>query len=160
MKQDPSSIPSYECTALNMSLAGSTRDDEEFGSNNKEDDAHETSDDEGIEHEFKHLVEARLKNSGKRYNPLREPVPKFPAYHPSFNRAKELAETLIGDMMDLLKSSNYQDVSVVALLEQLAEHQKITFPDAKRIGIVGGSGIGKSSLINALLDSPGLAPSV
>ncbi|MCJ1285351.1 hypothetical protein MMC26_004691 [Xylographa opegraphella] len=83
------------------------------------------------------------------------------------------AKTL-GGAAWILQKSAYQHAETAKLLESMLRHQVIAYPKAKRIGLMGYSGvgkllytpgimqldgrnIGKSTLINSLLDTPGLA---
>lgn len=129
-------------------------------SSNADTSSDEVSDDQGIESEFKSPVAAILKAFDKPYDPLLEPSPKFPVYHPSFAKAEILCEELMAKGVKLLEASSYQDSSVKELQQAFERCRKVKYPEAKRVGIVGDSGVGKSSLINALLDTEGLAACV
>ena len=125
-----------------------------------EEDESRTSDDEGIEAEFKSRVDAIIRGVSEPYDHMNESAPNLAAYHPSFNRAEALCGEVTADAAALLKASAYRDNMVTALLERIEEHHKVKYSEAKKVGIVGNLGVGKSSLINAVLDTPDLAPNV
>ena len=125
-----------------------------YDSSGKDED---TSDDEGIADEFKSRVDCIIKGFDQHYDSAHEDMPRYAAYHPSFVKAEALCEEVLADAVKLFKSSDYHDLTVAELLEQTIKYQKISYPDAKKVGIAGNSGVGKSSLINALLDTPELA---
>ena len=130
---------------------------EDYHSSNEDD---ETSDDEGIEEEFKSRIDAILKGFEKPYDPFEEKTPRFAAYHPSCRTAARMCEDIVAEAVKLLQLSEYQDSNVRDLYDQTVRHKKINYPSAKTVGLVGNSGVGKSSLINALLDQPNLAAQV
>jgi putative ribosome biogenesis GTPase RsgA len=66
-------------------------------------------------------------------------------------------------MANVLSSSNLHQEngsSVASLYQQATELQKFQLPSSQIIGLIGTSGVGKSSLINRLLDQGKLAMEV
>ena len=132
--------------------------DDAISTNESDDD--QISDSEGILSEFKSRVVAILKGFGQPYDSRQEPTPQFSIYHPSFQIAESKCVELVGTAIDLLKNSTYQDKTVINLRERLERFRHIKYPEPRKVGIVGDSGVGKSSLINAILDKEGLAACV
>ncbi len=131
--------------------------DEESESESDETDAALSDDGTGVEDEFKDEVEAIIQGFGIPYDPSNENTPNLPAYHPSFLKVEQFCAQLLEDAAQLLKTSEYKDAKLLDLQEQAVAKQTTSCPKPRRIGMVGDSGVGKSSLINSLLDTPELA---
>lgn len=177
-----------EITVKKESSAGSSCAVQPSSKNHDENDEHsksekdgvddESSDDDvGILEEFKEKVDAVIKGFCNPYDPSTEAAPKFPAYHPSFSKVEKYCGELLTDAAELLKKSDYQDSRLLELGKHAELHQTLRFPRQRIIGLVGDSGVGrlprivslseitdyslgKSSLINSILDSPEIAPQV
>ena len=119
-----------------------------------------TLSDEDIKNEFEPRIDAIIQSLTSQYDPLTEQEPEYPAYHESFKKAQRLCEEIATDAVELLKLSTYQDSSVRDLRQRFQSCQTVKYPETKKIAIFGNSGVGKSTLINALLDSVGLASTV
>ncbi|KAL6720208.1 hypothetical protein ACLMJK_002129 [Lecanora helva] len=128
------------------------------------DDGHEqdedSSDVEATSDDIGAMVQAVSDNFDSPYDVAAERPPKLPAYSSSFAKVEKLCKEIFTDAENILESSSYQDKSTRYLLEVIKQRKEIKYDKPKRIGIVGESGVGKSSLINAILDSPGLASAV
>ena len=127
---------------------------------NESEDSNESSDDEGIAAQFRSRVNAIFKSTNKPHDSSREIAGSFVIHHASFVKSEQLCDNLLQKGIQLLNDSPYQEQSVFELRELLESARKIPYPEPKKIGVVGESGVGKSSLINALLNAKGLASNV
>ena len=91
------------------------------------------------------------------YNPMNEILPKLPVYHPAFLRAVQICTKLVEDAVVILKNAEYKDTRVLQLLRKAANSKTLKYPRPRMVGLIGDSGVGKSSLINSLLDTPDIA---
>ena len=57
----------------------------------------------------------------------------------------------------VLKNAEYRDTRVLQLLEKASNGQDLEYPNPRIGSLMGDSGVGKSSLINSLLDTPKIA---
>jgi ribosome biogenesis GTPase A len=94
------------------------------------------------------------------YDPATERFPMLPIYHPAFQQAEELTHSIIRGFQEFIATSNYKDDEIKYLLRELEELEHPKYPTALRIGLIGDSGVGKSSLINSLLGVESIAPQV
>ncbi|CAO2651427.1 Nn.00g039970.m01.CDS01 [Neocucurbitaria sp. VM-36] len=88
-----------------------------------------------------------------------EPPPAL-LHMPEIRDALANARTLTSRMVDVLSSSNLHrenDSSIGNLHQQAKRLHEFQLPSSRIVGLVGDSGVGKSSLINSLLDKIGLA---
>ena len=102
-----------------------------------------SDDDIGAHNEFKESIDAVHHGFNNPYDPSIEETPNLPAYHPSFLNVEKLCVQLLGDAAQMLKNSEYKDAKISDLYEQAMARQTITTPKARRIGLVGDSGVGK-----------------
>ncbi|MCJ1294120.1 hypothetical protein MMC34_005677 [Xylographa carneopallida] len=93
---------------------------------------------------------------GKPYSAASE-TPRLAAFHPSFRMVERMSSEILGGGAWILQKSAYEHAETAKLLESMLRHQVIAYPKPKRIGLMGDSGVGKSTLINSLLNTPGLA---
>lgn len=107
--------------------------------------------------EFRDRVEAIKEGAETQYNPMSEALPKLPAYHPSFVKAERYCSELMEDAALVLKNAEYKDTRISQLLEKAIRGQSLEYPKPRLVGLIGDSGVGKSSLINSLLDTPDIA---
>ena len=107
--------------------------------------------------EFRDRVNAIKDGADKMYNPMNEALPRLPAYHPSFLKAEEYCSDLMKEAALLLKNAQYKDTRILQLLQKSLNGQKLEYPKPRIVGLIGDSGVGKSSLINSLLDVPDIA---
>ncbi|KAL9588376.1 MAG: hypothetical protein Q9203_002813 [Teloschistes exilis] len=113
----------------------------------------EAKDGQGIQER----INEKIQNLDTPYNSIQEPLPNIPAYHPSFARLENHYEDLLEAAIKTLESSTYHDDVTDRLSKECRNLRKIQYPHAQVVGLVGDSGVGKSSLINAILDTPELA---
>lgn len=132
----------------------------EWTNNNPTQDemATDNSDDEfDAGEEFRDRVNAIKNGADTMYNPMSEALPKLPAYHPSFIKAERYCSELMEDAALVLKNAEYKDTRILQLLEKASSNQSLEYPKPRIVGLMGDSGVGKSSLINSLLDTPDIA---
>ncbi|MCJ1433884.1 hypothetical protein MMC27_003249 [Xylographa pallens] len=112
--------------------------------------------DEMIDKALQADVRTIICGMGQPYSAAKE-TPRLAAFHPSFQMVERMCSEILGGAAWILQKSEYQHAEAAKLLESMLRHQTIAYPKAKRIGLMGDSGVGKSTLINCLLDTPGLA---
>lgn len=140
---DHQSLPTPECT-------DKIRAQDEAFSDNNEDDF------DGGE-EFRDRMNAIKDGADTKYNPMSEPLPNLPAYHPSFLKAVRYCSELMEGAAPVLRNGEYKDTRILQLLEKASNSTKFEYPKPRIVGLIGDSGVGKSSLINCLLDTPDIA---
>ncbi|KAK5120144.1 hypothetical protein LTR85_006625 [Meristemomyces frigidus] len=96
------------------------------------------------------------------YEDKNEELPRLPIYHPSFKEAEKLVPTICDTVLNEIKdlrTRGYQDDKIDRLAESLVRLRlpEQRYPTAKRIGFLGVTAAGKSSLVNCLLNQQGLA---
>lgn len=132
----------------------------EWRNNNPTQDemATDNSDDEfDAGEEFRERVNAIKNGADTGYNPMSEGLPNLPVYHPSFIKAERYCSELMEDAALVLKNAEYKDTRILQLLEKASSSQNLEYPKPRIVGLMGDSGVGKSSLINSLLDTPDIA---
>lgn len=90
-------------------------------------------------------------------------MPQSLFYATSIQDALASAKKAATDMATVLATSNLhreQDSAIRPLYLKAVSLGRFTPPAVRIVGLVGGAGVGKSSLINSLLDIPGLARAV
>ena len=107
--------------------------------------------------EFRDRVDAVKDGADKKYNPMSEALPRLPAYHPSFIQAEKHCSDLMKEAALILEKAEYKDTRILQLLRKSSTGQKPEYPKPRIVGLMGDSGVGKSSLINSLLDVPDIA---
>lgn len=86
------------------------------------------------------------------------PTDRF--YQPVFQTAFQRTKNLMADLSNVLASGELhqeQDSKMKKLYEEVLKLSAFQCPSTRTVGFVGDSGVGKSSLINSLLDIQGLA---
>ncbi|KAH7129906.1 hypothetical protein B0J13DRAFT_627047 [Dactylonectria estremocensis] len=89
-----------------------------------------------------------------------EELPKDAFHSPSFQKAFMDAKDLMSTMGTVLGSSSLHsdpDSTMQQLYKQAGDLACFNYPSTRTVGFVGDSGVGKSSLLNSLLDFQGLA---
>ncbi|KAM0805279.1 hypothetical protein BDR22DRAFT_969026 [Usnea florida] len=122
-----------------------------------QDEADNSDDDFDPGEDFRDRVNAVKDGAEKRYNPMSETLPKLPAYHPSFIKAEKYCSDLMKEAGLILENAEYKDTRILQLLRKSSTGQKPEYPKPRIVGLMGDSGVGKSSLINSLLDVPDIA---
>ncbi|KAI5461911.1 hypothetical protein BGZ63DRAFT_423233 [Mariannaea sp. PMI_226] len=108
---------------------------------------------------------SRARRSGSRtlftrHNVQDEEPPRDAFNDPSFQQAFRDAKRLMARMHRELGSSSIHsdpDSTMQRLHKEAGELANFTYPSTRTVGFVGDSGVGKSSLLNSLLDFKGLA---
>ncbi|KAK4119755.1 P-loop containing nucleoside triphosphate hydrolase protein, partial [Parathielavia appendiculata] len=96
----------------------------------------------------------------RRYNVRDEAPPQDRFHEPAFQQGFVEAQSLMGRLARVLGSSALHlnpDSTMKALRDKADELAKFRCPQSRIVGLVGDSGVGKSSLLNSLLDSHNLA---
>lgn len=92
-----------------------------------------------------------------------EDPPQASFYMPEVQEALANARTLTSRMANILSSSNSHrenESSIQSLRQQAMRLNGFQLPSSRIVGLVGDSGVGKSFLINSLLDKKDLARAV
>jgi hypothetical protein len=112
----------------------------------------------------RHQSERRRRSSSRLSRPrhdVRDEERPNSAFHDSdFQLALRNAKTLVSRIEESLASSDVhldRDSTMHRLHEEAVKLAAFQWPSARRIGFVGDSGVGKSSLLNSLIDTKGLA---
>ncbi|KAF1811517.1 hypothetical protein P152DRAFT_459457 [Eremomyces bilateralis CBS 781.70] len=89
-----------------------------------------------------------------------EQPPDAPFHHPDFQRGYHQAKNLVSDLTSVLRQSSLHTEPASPFAGHYERAQTLSgfeCPAKRTVGLVGVSGVGKSSLLNALLDVNGLA---
>lgn len=90
-------------------------------------------------------------------------APPHASFHlPEVQEALAAARTIVSRMADVLSSSHLHEekgTSIEGLYRQAAKLNEFQLPSSRVVGLVGDSAVGKSTLINSLLDKIDLARS-
>ncbi|KAB8261079.1 hypothetical protein BDV32DRAFT_137730 [Aspergillus pseudonomiae] len=120
------------------------------------------SDDSDQLSEIENEDDATDSDGSSLYNVRRERLPRAPIYN------ADLQEILRGIKSQLSALQNYIDRSPLSrdrdsdlfqLREKVRMLNELECPETRTVGFIGNSGVGKSRLINSLLDQEGLARS-
>ncbi|PKX96934.1 uncharacterized protein P174DRAFT_438736 [Aspergillus novofumigatus IBT 16806] len=96
------------------------------------------------------------------YNIRQEELPQVPIYD---IRLQNALRNVRGELADLAQVMSRRDLAqdpttaFHQLYKQTLEASRFTYPATRTVGFIGDSGMGKSSLINSILDQEGLARS-
>ncbi|RSL47210.1 hypothetical protein CEP54_013522 [Fusarium duplospermum] len=94
------------------------------------------------------------------HNVLDEELPHDAFHSPEFQQAFRDAKQLMSTIEGVLGSSslhNSPESTIHRLHDEAGELARFEYPSTRTVGFVGDSGVGKSSLLNSLLDVKGLA---
>ncbi|KAJ5827497.1 hypothetical protein N7447_004260 [Penicillium robsamsonii] len=91
-----------------------------------------------------------------------EPLPTAPVYNRRLQTGlKEVKGELasLADMMGLSELNQDRSTDLHSLFERTKKMSMFQYPETRTVGFIGDSGVGKSSLINSLLDQKSLSRS-
>ncbi|KIX08785.1 uncharacterized protein Z518_03442 [Rhinocladiella mackenziei CBS 650.93] len=94
------------------------------------------------------------------HNVADEEPPHERFHEPEFQRELAHSRDLVGDLVNILASSSLHNESesrIRTLYLQAVDLSRFQHPSTRTVGLVGDSGVGKSSLLNSLLDFEGFA---
>ena len=80
------------------------------------------------------------------YDPSNESTPGLAAYHTSFGKVEASCANTVGDAIKVLSTSIYQDAETKRIIERLSANKLVEYPEARRLGMLGDSGVGKITL--------------
>lgn len=86
-----------------------------------------------------------------KHDPNNEETPRSPLSHPGFALAEEYSNKLVNILKEIILNSNHAGAKAEYLLEELDSHEQPEYGDEVKIGVLGDSSVGKSSLINSIL---------
>lgn len=117
--------------------------DDSKGDEEESDDAeNDIYDANGADEEFRDNLEAIRRGLNKPYRHANEDPPDVPAYSKSFAKVEKICRDLVVGAAEVLESSDYQDGYTRVLRSIIQRHQAIKYDSAKRIGLLGDSGVG------------------
>ncbi|KAF2020508.1 hypothetical protein BU24DRAFT_456578 [Aaosphaeria arxii CBS 175.79] len=91
------------------------------------------------------------------YDPKTETLPDLPMYHPDFALAEGRTKEMIRQLQLVVSDSTEENAELKHMLTHLHNLQDPTYPRPSLVCFLGSSGVGKSCLINSLLDIDGLS---
>jgi putative protein kinase ArgK-like GTPase of G3E family len=95
----------------------------------------------------------------EQHDPNSEPVPPLPQYQPAFAQAETVASATIHKVSMHVADEPDPDSESMYMHERLVAIEHPAYPSPVRVAISGSSGIGKSTMINAIFGFP-LCPTV
>ncbi|KAG4437321.1 hypothetical protein IFR05_007217 [Cadophora sp. M221] len=98
--------------------------------------------------------------AGRQYDVNDEPAPDGPYFNVEFQRGLRQAKLVaarIANFLETCELARDRDSQIYSMIQTANELRSFVAPSVCTIGIVGDSGVGKSSLINSLLDEMNLA---
>ncbi|KAL5001750.1 hypothetical protein BDV10DRAFT_182315 [Aspergillus recurvatus] len=101
-------------------------------------------------------------DSDHLYNVREEELPRAPIYDIRLQNALRNMRGHIADLAELMGARELAQDSesdIHDLYEQLMRASRFAYPTSRTVGFIGDSGVGKSSVINSILDENGLARS-
>ncbi|KAJ5692624.1 hypothetical protein N7462_002047 [Penicillium macrosclerotiorum] len=104
----------------------------------------------------------KVRGKGKQNSIREEPLPKVPIYDSRLQiQLKELKGSLANLATSIRSSAlvHDQSSSLYSHYQRVQKASKFVYPESRTVGFIGDSGVGKSSLINSLLDQGGLSRS-
>ncbi|KAF1952573.1 hypothetical protein CC80DRAFT_176931 [Byssothecium circinans] len=98
----------------------------------------------------------QLDPDGKTYHsPASEPLPQLPAYHDAFPKAEKMSMGIVRKLQETVIMSGEEDHESKYMQDCLAQIAAPTNPGLRMLCLSGNCGVGKSSLINAILGVEG-----
>lgn len=104
--------------------------------------------------------EAFERDQVTQYDPACEKLPPLPQYTSEFSDAERLVTELVRKVHQSVLQDSEQDAESTYMCERLSAVEKPSYSTPLVMGILGNSGVGKSSLMNAVLGVEGLCPTV
>ena len=98
---------------------------------------------EVVDEETQAMAQRMLDNFGKPYSFEDERPPNLPAYHPSFAIVLNDCAEIFRKAASLLQISDYKDKHTQKLLSSISDKRDIQYDRPKRVGVIGGSGVGE-----------------
>ncbi|CAO2655790.1 Nn.00g045930.m01.CDS01 [Neocucurbitaria sp. VM-36] len=93
-----------------------------------------------------------------QYDPTCEKLPPLPQYMSEFSEAEGIVTDLVRQVHQCVLQDPDQDAESTYMRERLSGVEKPAYSPPLVIGILGNSGVGKSTLINSILGVDGLCP--
>ncbi|KAF2156178.1 hypothetical protein K461DRAFT_265604 [Myriangium duriaei CBS 260.36] len=88
---------------------------------------------------------------------IHEALPNVPYFHPKTGKALDSIDIAASILADALTTTPGRDRELNALVDEFLEHRNVNFGETVRVAVVGDTGAGKSSFINAFLEHAELA---
>lgn len=105
-------------------------------------DSNDIMDDEAdATEDFREKVSQIKTGLGDPYDPNVESLPKLAAYHSSFAEVETYCAEIFEGASAFLECSGFQDAETLELLNRARDGQNIQYPAARRIGLIGDSGV-------------------
>ncbi|KAI9873628.1 MAG: hypothetical protein M1830_010773 [Pleopsidium flavum] len=122
-----------------------------------EEEEEEDSEDHGDKDELDDEIQERIDDFECPYDSSIELLPSYPAFHPAFKQVEHDYVNIIGKAVNQLQKAKYRDAETVRLAEEGLAIKEIKYALGTKVALIGNSGVGKSSVINSLFDTPKLA---
>ena len=111
---------------------------------------------QSVRKDLKELL--RRMNMQRPYSPeTDDPTPSLQSYSPHFRQARTASEEVADGLNDIFTRSSCSDHDIAEFGKRLKKQSRFRPPKPVVIGLLGDSGVGKSSLINSLLSMIGIA---
>ena len=106
---------------------------------------------------FRAQIESLLEGRDNAYDPSREIKPELPIYHEAAERVMEASSRAVEGTKAIFANAIYRDEETKRIQEICRGRGALRECEPQRIGLVGDSGVGKSSLVNCVLNHNNLA---
>ena len=101
---------------------------------------------------FKAQVVSIIRHKGNEYNPSDSEDPLLPGFRPESQSVRRECDKLIENAIGILKAAEHSDGKTAELAVQFHAYGLPELTPPRRIGMLGDSGFGKSSVVNSLLN--------